>query len=127
MSALETADSVAEAIRPTLDAFAAKAESTCRKVAEQIYEELLYSVQDYLRENAEWNIGQEIARCRAIEHDNFQLRHINQKLLEGLQYLDNGGILATAESNASGTPEWERISWRINAARAAISLATGAA
>lgn len=34
-------------------------------------------------------------------------------------------ILATAESNASGNPEWEAVSSRINAARAAIAKATG--
>ena len=35
------------------------------------------------------------------------------------------GILATAESNASGNPEWEAVSAKINAARAAIAKATG--
>lgn len=35
------------------------------------------------------------------------------------------GILGTAESNASGNPEWEHVSARINAARAAIAKATG--
>lgn len=34
-------------------------------------------------------------------------------------------ILATAESNASGNPEWEAVSAKINAARAAIAKATG--
>ena len=42
--------------------------------------------------------------------------------LEGLEH-----ILARAESNASGNPEWEAVSGRINAARAAIAKATGAA
>ena len=42
--------------------------------------------------------------------------------LKGLE-----GILARAESNASGNPEWEAISARVNAARAAIAKATGAA
>lgn len=37
------------------------------------------------------------------------------------------GILATAESNASGNPEWEAVSAKVNAARAAIARATGAA
>ena len=36
------------------------------------------------------------------------------------------GILATAESNARGNPEWEAVSAKINAARAAIAKATGA-
>ena len=34
-------------------------------------------------------------------------------------------ILATAESNASGNPEWEAVSAKVNAARAAIAKATG--
>ena len=34
-------------------------------------------------------------------------------------------ILATAESNASGNPEWEAVSTKINAARAAIAKVTG--
>lgn len=37
------------------------------------------------------------------------------------------GILATAESNASGNPEWEYVSKRISAARAALSKARGEA
>lgn len=41
-------------------------------------------------------------------------------LAEALSGLE--GILATAESNASGNPEWEHVSKRINAARAALSL-----
>jgi hypothetical protein len=40
--------------------------------------------------------------------------------LEGLE-----GILATAESNASGNFEWEYVSGKINAARAAITQAKG--
>ena len=45
------------------------------------------------------------------------------ELLEALTGLE--GILATAESNASGNPEWEAVSAKINAARAAIAKATG--
>jgi len=33
------------------------------------------------------------------------------------------GILATAESNASGNPEWEHVSAKVKAARAAIAKA----
>ncbi len=40
--------------------------------------------------------------------------------LEGLK-----PILDTAESNASGNPEWEYVSKRVNAAREAIALASG--
>ena len=45
------------------------------------------------------------------------------ELLEALTGLE--GILATAESNASGNPEWESVSAKINAARSAIAKATG--
>lgn len=37
----------------------------------------------------------------------------------------NAGILPSAESNASGNPEWEYVDQRIKAARAAIALALG--
>lgn len=42
--------------------------------------------------------------------------------LLGLHY-----VLATAESNASGNPEWPAVSAKIDAARAAIAKATGGA
>jgi hypothetical protein len=45
------------------------------------------------------------------------------ELLEALKGLSV--ILTRAESNASGNPEWEIVSRRINAARAAISKAEG--
>jgi hypothetical protein len=45
-------------------------------------------------------------------------------LLEALQDLQDSGILGSAESNASGMPNWEFVSKRINAARAAIKKAT---
>lgn len=44
-------------------------------------------------------------------------------LLEALHGLN--GILGTAESNASGTPEWEHVSAKVNAARKAIAKALG--
>lgn len=45
------------------------------------------------------------------------------EMLAALKGLE--GILDTAESNASGNPEWEYVSKRVNAARAAILKATG--
>ena len=121
MSALETAETVAEAIRPTLDVFTAKAEPACRKVVEDIYETLLNTVQDYLRENAEWNIGAEIARCRKIEHENTFLRVQNIELLAALSALNCSDILGCAESCASGTERWEFVHERITRARVAIA------
>jgi hypothetical protein len=110
-----TSESVAELIRPTLDAFVSKADPFIRKVTEEIYEQLLYTVQDYLRENGEWNIGQEIERCRQIERDNTQLRLRNNDVENALRGLT--GILNTAESNASGNPEWDVVSTRVTYAR----------
>ncbi len=37
-----------------------------------------------------------------------------------------GDILARTESNASGNPEWDAVSAKVNAARAAIAKATAA-
>lgn len=47
-------------------------------------------------------------------------------LLAALKALDED-ILGRAESNASGNPEWEYVSKRINAARAAIAKASQSA
>ena len=65
---------VAEAIGPTLDLFVLASAPMLRDCAEAVYEQLLYSVQDYLKANAEWNIGNEIDRCRKIEIENIKLR-----------------------------------------------------
>ena len=46
-------------------------------------------------------------------------------LLEALQGLEDSWILGTAESNASGNPNWEFVSKHISAARAAIAKALG--
>lgn len=45
------------------------------------------------------------------------------QMMEALEGLRN--ILAIAESNASGTPDWEAVSAKVNAARAALNLAQG--
>lgn len=83
-----TPESVAEAIRPTLDAFTVAADPYCRKVAEDIYDRLLGMTQDYLRENAEWNIGEDVRRCRKIELDNLNLRETNAALLSALEAVE---------------------------------------
>lgn len=61
---------------------------------------------------------------KEIARDRWNLRvEAAPELLAALTGLE--GILATAESNASGNPEWEAVSAKINAARAAIAKATG--
>ncbi|MGW8203010.1 hypothetical protein ACWGM0_10740 [Sphingomonas bisphenolicum] len=63
----------------------------------------------------------DIARKQVIANaDLFAASFDMLKALIGLE-----GILATAESNASGNPEWEAVSANVNAARAAIAKATG--
>lgn len=114
-----TADTTANLIRPTLDAFVSKVDPYIRKVTDEIYEQFLNGVQDYLRENGEWNIGQEIERCRKIEHDNTMLRMRNIDLENALRGLTD--ILNTAESNASGNPEWDVVSSRVTYARHVMS------
>lgn len=80
-----TPEAFAQAIRPTLDAFTLAAEKECRQAAESIYERLLGMVQDYLRENAEWNLGEEVRRCRRVEIENINLREANAALLKALE------------------------------------------
>lgn len=62
---------------------------------------------------------------RTVVAANARLIAAAPDLLQALIDL-NAGILPSAESNASGNPEWEYVSKRINAARAAIAKATGA-
>lgn len=63
----------------------------------------------------------DIPRSQVIA--NARLFAASDSMLNALTGLT--GILATAESNASGNPEWEYVSARINAARKAIAAATG--
>lgn len=70
----QTGEELAVAIRPTLDAFVEGCGPYLKKVTDEIYEQLLNSAQDYIRENGEWNLGAEIDRCRKIEADNRWLR-----------------------------------------------------
>ena len=76
---------IKDAIRPTLEAFADKSGPVIRRCAESLYEEFLNSVQDYLRENGEWNIGNQIFHCRKIEDDNYKLRASHADMLDALE------------------------------------------
>lgn len=118
-----TSETIVPLIAPTLDAFIAKAEPTCRKLAETIYEELLYSVQDYLRSNAEWNIGSELDRCRKTELENLHLRERNIALLAALEKI---------EGHETERPCWtaeESYMWTLDEVQriASDARATGAA
>jgi hypothetical protein len=94
----DTAD-VAAAIGPTLDQFVKQAAPAVQRVADDIYERLLYSVQDYLKENAEWNVGGEIERCRKIEADNRELRTAQSDalavMMQARVFMDHTGMCAS--------------------------------
>lgn len=62
--------------------------------------------------------------CTTCGDDYARLIAAAPELLDALKALDES-ILGRAESNASGNPEWEYVSRRINAARAAIAKAEG--
>lgn len=67
------------------------------------------------------------ADCRLLHRGHLDgekaLREAAPDLLAALVGLTD--IINRAESNASGNPEWEAVSKRVNAARAAISKAEG--
>jgi hypothetical protein len=83
-----TPESITEAISPVLDAFVVAAEPKLKKAAEDFYEHFLSSVEMYLRDNAQWNISEDIRRCRKIELESLKLREQNRELLEALQPID---------------------------------------
>jgi len=64
-----------------------------------------------------------VANIEFVKPEDLALFASAESLLSSLIGLEP--ILATAESNASGNPEWEYVSARINAARDAIAAATG--
>lgn len=71
-------------IGPTLKAFEKNAEYYCRKAGDEVYERLLYSVQDYLIDNVEWNLGEELRRANRIGAENAHLRVELRKLQRAL-------------------------------------------
>lgn len=85
MSGPQNSAEVAQAIGPTLDLFVKNAAPAIQRATEQIYERLLYDVQDYLRDNAVWNLGAEIDRCRKVEAENRELRTSQAELVEALR------------------------------------------
>lgn len=62
-----------------------------------------------------------VANIEFVTPEDLALFVAAPDMLEALIGLE--GVLATAESNASGNPEWEYVSGKINAARAAIAKA----
>lgn len=118
-------------VDPHIEAIVAKLhpkmEGIVHQYCDEAYAAIMESTQDYLLENAEFNLKSRVETAELqARHDRLELqreRQIKADLLEALQGLSN--ILGRAESNASGNPEWEAVSGRINAARAAIAKAIG--
>lgn len=103
MNAPRNSDQVAAAIAPTLDAFVTSAGPVLRRVADEVYETLLESVQVYLRSNAEWNIGSQIDHCRTVEAENRSLLEINTDLLAALEFVTD--CLVTELGNLANEDE----------------------
>jgi hypothetical protein len=103
----------------------AAVEPSVKAAAERIYEDVMLTVQDYLRDNAEFNVGQQIATSdREAAYARGKLADMTadrDRMYAALTSLKP--ILDSAESNASGNTEWEFVSGRVNAARAAIAKA----
>lgn len=108
-----------------LDGVEAAVEPHVRKATDDIYERVMETVQDYLRDNAEWNIRTQIdtaeREARTLRAKNAELKDQFDACYFALLGLKP--ILDTAESNASGNPEWEFVSARVTSARAAMAKA----
>lgn len=87
------------AIDELLTVFLAKAEPVTRKLADEVYERFLYSVQDYLRDNAAWNLSVEIDRCRRVEAENRTLSETVRAQAERVRVLE--GALEAIKSDAA--------------------------
>lgn len=132
----QNSDEVADAIGSTLDAFVKASSPRIRRVTEDIYEHLLNDVQNYLRDNAEWNIGAEIDRCRVIEVHNLELRTVKAELLDALDvFSDALGNIADTDRQRWPDNETiehsgaaEKITWGdLRRARAVVVKAKGSA
>jgi len=76
---------VAQVCDAILDKFVERAAGPMRRAADAVYEDLLHSVQDHLKDNASWNLSQDIARCRRVEIEGILLRDKNRDLMACLQ------------------------------------------
>lgn len=92
---------------PNVEAYEVTGELICDDCADTVLERLAEDEDDETND-------EEILRLQLLA----------SVLLGALKGL-NESILGTAESNASGNPNWEYVSARVNAARAAIAQAEG--
>lgn len=101
-----------------------RAPDAIRRASEALYEQMLYDVQDYLRENVEFNLSSELAsakhRAKCAEAESAALRSALDSQ-EGAMILLQLGIRA-------GDPQSElllRVSDALRNCRAALSRAQG--
>ena len=85
-----TEESFAEATRPVLEAFVKAADPYLKKVADEVYERLLYGVQEHLIQNADWNLAWEIRRAQEVDGRNAKLSADNAGLLLRVEALEQG-------------------------------------
>lgn len=108
-----------------LDGVEAAVEPHVRKATDAIYIGVMESVQEYLRDNAGYNIGQQIATAnREAVYTRGRLAEVmadRDRLFAALSGLKS--ILDAAESNASGNAEWERVHAQVKVARGALAMA----
>lgn len=65
-----------------LDAFVEQSAPRLKKFTDQLYSDLLDSVQEYLRENANWNLSAQIEQHRKTTRENYELRDRIKQLEE---------------------------------------------
>lgn len=90
---------VANACDTLLAEFVTKAEPHIRKAVDQIYAGLLYSVQDYLRDNANWNLAQQLESAKRTFRENYELRDNAKLAAARIEALE-------AEVARLSKPEW---------------------
>lgn len=112
METQHTPEEMVRAIRDLIPIDYLKARDVAGATGPTANLDLVGAMRDYSA--ARWRL---IDRLKKAEADR-------EALLDALIGL-NEAILGRAESNASGMPEWEYVSGRINAARAAIAKAEG--
>lgn len=106
--ASDVTDAIEKAVQPLL-----------RKAVDEVYRGLLETTQDYLKENLAFNIASRIDSAESQAYaDRLAAEKLKSRcydLMAALTILKP--IMATAESNASGNPEWDDINRRLTAVR----------
>lgn len=97
-----------------------------KAAVDNIYAGLLDATQDYLKDNLAFNIASRIDCAeRQAYSDRMELANVMRERDDlYIALLGLKPIMDTAESNASGGPEWPYVSKRIKAAWDAIDKAT---